>query len=169
MNHQTTLEHNLVETPGKLLTTEITVSSPILIAGEGEQTGQFDRVLISLSEYETNDLFPPCVMAYHETGNGIINVNAMVLLPVKEIDPSKFAVTQQFVYSEGGKNQLNLHISYYANEATTNKYIPILISFKTDPVYRDGSAILIDCTQTFFKNIDPKTSRGTITTVKRPM
>lgn len=162
MDHSITLEQLLVKTPGLPITGSIDISSSY-------EDSKGKTVILKLSDYKTSDLFPPTVLTYYDQDRETINVNAMVLLPFGKIDKNSFNVTQQYVYGAGGENQLNLYISYYADEVITNEYIQLFISFKTDPVYFDGNKVTIESTQTFFRNRDPKTSRGTITTVKRPM
>jgi len=129
-----------------------------------------EDLLIQFNDQLTRDLFPPVVSAHFETTKEeVIVVNAFVLIPYRDMDAINFVVGQQFAYSDSGNNQLNLYISYDEAEVITNKYIPLLVSFKTNPIVKGPNEEPIITIQTFLVNEDPVTSRGTITTVKKPM
>ncbi|WP_420574174.1 hypothetical protein [Kordia sp.] len=161
------IEEQTIKTPGIPIASTITVSSPVEIYGNYSSN---EQILLKISDHKTKDLFPPTVTAYEEKDRKIINVNAMILFPFGEIDKNKFQVTQQHVYGNNGDNQLNFYISYRTSDVCTNQYIPTLISFQSNSVINIlGESPKIKTVQTFFSNLDPVTSRGTVTTVKKPM
>jgi hypothetical protein len=173
MKDQLTMS-TITEVIGKPITNNPNISSPFYCPSGGLCE---ENILIQLNDYETLDLFQPTVSAYYTTTDeGRIVVDAFALIP--HIDQEiNFTITQQFVFSESGQNQLNIYINYdYLGDHDTvpkDKYIPLKVSFQTDPVIRYIDDVLtlveIECLQTFLVNEDPRTSRGTVTTVKKPM
>ncbi|QHI35929.1 hypothetical protein IMCC3317_12770 [Kordia antarctica] len=110
------------------------------------------------------DLFPPaaqvCIMNDEETE---FTVSTFVYIDSQvDIDPEKIYVSEKV-----GSMIPEFYISYDAYENATESYYMYQVEFKC-PFSNNPATSNLEIV-TFLRNLDPITSRGTVTTVKKPM
>ncbi|NHN27865.1 hypothetical protein FIA58_019480 [Flavobacterium jejuense] len=150
---------NIIYPPGNKLDTTVTVTS----IGFMELGTSFNQPL------------PTLVQAIKSEDNLSIKIAAIVLIDTK-IECPKLIVNQLFSMSSYGETQLQVfihcdeeEISKILSESSGTTYKAFKVEFTTDNFlgFPKGIEIKdIKYVQTFLWNIDPKTSRGTVTIVQ---
>ncbi len=105
---------------------------------------------------------PPLVQNYYDKNMGILHMYAIVFVDSNE-DPGSFDVYQQEIVSESGKSQLNFYITYDKPETRVSQFTGYRVNFAVRMPNPGNPPTQIE---TFLWDEDPRTSRGTVTTVQ---
>ncbi|TDW47222.1 hypothetical protein EV144_105240 [Flavobacterium sp. 270] len=135
--------------PGTLLPVKLSPDS----VGKIKFPERTDRMLLS-----------PLVEAYHTKENQLL-VRAVIFIARKETKDLDFGIYQNCYIDLNGNPQLQFFISYDLVETKETDFLIYEVAFNAiDIPY--GSLSKISTIQTFLWDIDPVTSRGTVTTVQ---
>lgn len=104
--------------------------------------------------------------------NGVLHINTFFLVDQavaeKHSSDLQFAVYQLYCISDIGEPQMQFFITSNYTNGKTDNYYSVQLDFElTDESLKADGVSITDITsvQTFLWNVDPRTSRGTVTTV----
>jgi len=145
-------------------------SCPVIINPPGKEIPKkfIDTTFIGEIKFplrKSKTLFSPVAEAFFV--DGIITVNAIVFVDSKAKKTTEFNVIQNCYIDIEGDPQLQFFVCYNLDEKEASKNFWVYeITFQVQPI--DPFDISkVETLQTFLWDIDPITSRGTVTTVKR--
>jgi hypothetical protein len=124
------------------------------------------------SEQLYNIALPPINRVSYNADSGSLHVNTFFLVDAALIEEHAndilFTVYQLYCISDVGEPQLQFYVTANYTNGKTNEYYSVQVDFYVTNDSLTGSGVLVqDITsvQTFLWNVDPRTSRGTVTTV----
>ncbi len=112
-----------------------------------------------------NELAPPFqVSSTYSTSKNTLSVQTSVFLPAEITDPANQVAVQQY-FDSSNPGQLQFYFVYDVVDSGSGQFQETIFQVSNDP---NGGVNLSKVTETFMLmcDTDPKTSRGTTTTVR---
>lgn len=122
-------------------------------------------------KFNSSVLLTPIVVSTFDSDTNFILVNTVTFINAQQ-DPKHFNLFFNYTLNDNGEPQLSIYICYVANEIPAKTYIikPFMIYFSSNSVKNGSKQIIplnrIKAIKVFLVNRDPRTSRGTMTTVQ---
>jgi len=124
---------------------------------------------VTFEETKSVEILSPYVEAYYSAKENTLTVNAIVYVDsaaVNEDGTLKYSIFQNSYIDIDGNPQLQFFIVYDMPEELLGNLSIYEIIFQADSDIFSGGLSNVETIQTFLWDIDPVTSRGTVTTVQ---
>jgi len=143
---------SIVNAPGTPLSSKVTVSAIGTIRTDTQETKDLVVSPVSVATINT----------------ALDTIQLMVVVFVPKTTPSSFIITQSYSTNASGYPELQFYIcTDYLVHSGTNNFDGYQLNFTADATSLPEGVLLKDIVtiESFLWNKDPKTSRGTVTTV----
>ncbi|WP_046757082.1 hypothetical protein [Kordia jejudonensis] len=126
---------------------------------------------------ELSTLVPATCFAFHHDTTHLKVKSFCFVRRNREVEETSFELTYQVTFNPLGSYQLNIYIQFTPNSTPTDLDSNMYNCFEFDIVFPSDSIKLddksldlidFDSVEVFLIRTNPKTSRGTVTTVQRP-
>lgn len=122
------------------------------------------RGLIKFPENKSKSLLSPLVEALYD--NDTITITAVIFVPPFQNETLDLKIYQNWYTDIEGFPQLQFFVSYDMSETVSKDFFVYEVTFEAKSHPFEDQISHIKTIQTFLWDIDPVTSRGTVTTVQ---